>query len=196
MDRSRLFSWSLGIVLLSVIAGAFATIIVIPFVAFYYPALSFGETIFASYGVAVAVLIAFFALVFHSSLIRSEIPKAPSEVLRRHPTASLVLFFVGLGYGILVLVGIFMAFIGGVGWVSSIFTAMLYPLTLVVPTLGTNSPWPILVIPLYLALPDIVITYFLFRWRAGVLAPVLGLLTTIGVLGFAWFFVFLAAAFG
>lgn len=197
MDRSRLLSWSLGIALLSAAVGSFTLVAVLPFFAFFFPSMSIGELVFVSYCVMVTVLFSFFALIFRSSLTGSQVPKTSTEVVTRHPTASLVLFLVGLGYGIFVLVSVLSPFIGGgVGWSSSIFAAMLYPLGLVIPAMGTGSAWLVLLIPLYLALPDIVISYFLFRWRARVLALVLALLTTVGVLAFAWFFLLLAAAFG
>jgi hypothetical protein len=120
------------------------------------------------------------------------VPKTNSDWLGIHSRANILLFSGGIVYGGFAVVGFFSAFTGG--WAASSFAAMLYPLHYVLPA-SSNSFWPAIVILLYVALPDIIITLLLFRWRARTFALVLGSLTVLSFLGFLGFFVLLAAAF-
>jgi hypothetical protein len=110
--------------------------------------------------------------------------------IESHPKAGFLLFILGIGYAVFILAGFF-----GVWWASSFFSTVTYPMNSLIPS-GSSAFWPLLAIPLYLAIPDIVITLALVRLKAGALAMALGLLTAFYVVAFTGFFLILAAAMG
>jgi hypothetical protein len=109
-------------------------------------------------------------------------------VLGSQRTTNWLVFSIGVAYAFVGPLGFLLAFTGGfdASWygavVSSFFNVWAYPLILLPRTLVSNSPWVLPLLLLYLALPDVLVAFVLFRRKSRGLAKAISALTVIYVL--------------
>ena len=102
------------------------------------------------------------------------------------------LFLAGLVYVAFVPLGSVLAFfLGGLAprWYMVAISAVTYPVS-VLEGVIRGSPWTILILSVYLVLPNIIIAYLLFRRKSGVLGTMMSIIAFSGalvILGFIFF---------